>query len=76
MFKFECNYIYFFNGTVSGLAAAETWGSRWRHCWGTGGEEATVTGGPDEQQMSWRLTADGSCPVLGADDGFRLIILI
>ena len=31
--------------------------------------------GTDEQQMIWWPGAEGSCPVLAADGGFRLIIL-
>ena len=36
----------------------------------------TIPGEADEQQTSWWLGAVGSCPVLGADGGFPLIILV
>ena len=52
-----------FNGTVSGVAAAETWDSKWRpmrEVWRHGNR------GADEQLLSWWLEADG---------GFWLIIL-
>ena len=38
-----------FSGTVSGVGATETWGSRWHA--EQGGPGDTVTGGDDEQHV-------------------------
>ena len=70
----ECNIS---NGTLSGVRAAGACGSSWRTERGHGD---TVTGGQMNNrwaaaELMW-LGADGSCPVVGADDGFQLIILV
>ena len=68
-----------FNGIMSGVDATEMWGSRWGAP--NGGPGDAVTGGDDEQQASscrvWCYSEQmGSCPAMGADDGFQLIILV
>ena len=66
-------YMYF-KGTVSGVAAAETWGSRWRPKWGD-----METQYPGEQMHSIRAGGweqMGAAQWMGADGGFWLIILV
>ena len=60
---------------MSGVGAADTWGAGGAPRRAPGD---TVTWGDDEQQAAAELVwlgADGSCPVMGADDIFLLIIL-